>query len=379
MRGPDLVPAVSGGNKKSLGLIVTLAGSIIAFFLGSGFATAQEIVQYFAAYGGLFLFVILLALLIFGYTDMSFLTAGASGRLTHSSQIFRYYAGPVLGRFFDAFTILLCFLSFVVMLGGTNAMLHQQYGAPLGMGAVILAILIVVTVAAGLNGMLSALGKLGPIIIGLVIFIAVATLLKDWSLASDGAAAVDTGQVELMNVGGNPILSAFSYSGFVLLWFATFMAEMGERQGKRTAANAVAVAVGVICVGLTLVSLAIFTHVDELASVDIPSLVLAGRISPAFAYAFSIVIMAGDFTTGAPLLWTVAARFTKEGTRSYRLLTAGLGVAGVVIALFLPYRRLVNIVYGYSGYIGAAFLLCMIIRDLRSWLQGRKDSRKAAA
>ena len=355
-------------QKKERGLYVTvtLAGSIIAFFLGSGFATAQEIVQYFVAYGGLFLPVILLTLLIFGYTDYSFLSAGASGRLSHSSQIFRYYAGPVLGTFFDVFTAVLCFLSFVVMLGGTNAMLHQQYGAPLGLGAVILAVLIVVTVAMGLNGMLATLGKLGPVIIVLVMLIAVGTLFQDWDLAAAGVGQVNSGETELMNVGGNPILSALSYSGFVLLWFATFMAEMGERQGRRRSANAVALAVGVICIGLTLVSLAIFTHVQELATVDIPSLVLAGKIAPWFAYGFSFVIMAGDFTTGAPLLWTVAARFTKEGSRAYRLLTAGLGLAGVGIALFLPYRRLVNIVYGYSGYVGAAFLLCIIVHDLRA-------------
>ena len=372
---------MTAGEKKGLkGLagVVTLAGSIIAFFLGSGFATAQEIVQYFVAYGGLFLPVILLALLIFGYTDYSFLSAGASGKLTHSSQIFRYYCGPILGGFFDVFTLILCFLSFVVMLGGTNAMMHQQYGAPLGMGAVILAILIVVTVASGLNGMLSALGKLGPIIICLVMFIAICTLFQDWDLAAAGAAEVNEGAVELMNVGGNPILSALSYSGFVLLWFATFMAEMGERQGKRRSSNAVAMAVGVICLGLTLVSLAIFTHVEELATVDIPSLVLAGHISPVFAYCFSVVIMAGDFTTGAPLLWTVVARFAKEGSLRYRLLTVGLGVAGVLIALFLPYRRLVNVVYGYSGYIGAAFLVCIIFHDVRGWLKKRSGRSDAA-
>ena len=370
---------MTAGEKKGragLAVVVTLAGSIIAFFLGSGFATAQEIVQYFVAYGSLFLPVILLTLLIFGYTDYSFLTAGASGRLTHSSQIFRHYAGRYLGAFFDGFTILLCFLSFVVMLGGTNAMLHQQYGAPLGLGAIILAILIVVVVAAGLNGMLSALGKLGPIIIALVIFIAVCTLINDGGLAAHGVAQVDSGEVQLMNVGGNPILSALSYSGFVLLWFATFMAEMGERQGKRDSANAVGMAVGVICLGLSLVALAIFTHVEELAAVDIPSLILAGRISPAFAYCFSVVIMAGDFTTGAPLLWTVAARFTKEGTKAYKLLTVGLGVAGVLIALFLPYRRLVNVVYGYSGYIGAAFLVCILFHDIRSRLNKRSAAGK---
>ena len=41
-----------GQNQKvSWNRVLILAGAVIAFTIGSGFATGQEIVQYFTAYG----------------------------------------------------------------------------------------------------------------------------------------------------------------------------------------------------------------------------------------------------------------------------------------------------------------------------------------
>lgn len=360
---------------NTFGRTATFAGAIIAFFLGSGFATAQEILQYFVTYGRLFLAVIFLALLIFAYTDYSFLRAGASGKLAHSSRIFQYYCSKRLGAAFAIFTVLLCYLSFVVMLGGASATLHQQYGAPNGIGAVALCILVVLTVTAGLNGIVDVLSKLGPVIIGLVIFIAVRTIRLDWDGIAAGADLVSEGQVDVLSVGGNPLLSALSYSGFVLLWFAAFMAELGERNDKRTVANAIFLGTGIICVALTAVSLALFPHITELAQVDIPSLVLARKIAPRFGYLFSLVILAGGFTAAVPLLWTAVSRFTREGTLRYKLFAVCLGCLGVGATLFLPYRQLVNLVYGYSGYAGAAFLFCILLHDLRDVWRSKRTPR----
>ena len=79
---------------------------------------------------------------------------------------------------------------------------------------------------------------------------------------------------------------------------------------------------------------------------------------------------------------TLMQRVRKILGALFMVLCAGLvlyaGEDGfVLIALFLPYRRLVNVVYGYSGYIGAAFLVCIIVHDVRSWLNKKSGAEKA--
>ena len=50
--------------------ILMLCGTCISFYIGAGFATMQEVVQYEVSYGSLFWLVILVAAIIYiGLTD----------------------------------------------------------------------------------------------------------------------------------------------------------------------------------------------------------------------------------------------------------------------------------------------------------------------
>lgn len=51
--------------------ILMLCGTSISFYIGAGFATMQEVVQYEASYGSLFWLVILVAAIIYIYTNIS--------------------------------------------------------------------------------------------------------------------------------------------------------------------------------------------------------------------------------------------------------------------------------------------------------------------
>ena len=53
---------------KSIKKIFIIAGACISFYIGAGFATMQEIVQYDASYGSKFPIVILVSAIIYVYT-----------------------------------------------------------------------------------------------------------------------------------------------------------------------------------------------------------------------------------------------------------------------------------------------------------------------
>lgn len=63
------------------------------------------------------------------------------------------------------------------MCGGANSTLTQQWGLPLGTGAVGLTILVICTVIFGLDGILNALSKIGPVIIIMILLIASVTAI----------------------------------------------------------------------------------------------------------------------------------------------------------------------------------------------------------
>ena len=73
--------------------VIKFAGTFIAFLIGSGFATGQEILQYFTSYGLNGVLTGLLMLVLFIYVGASFISAGFSEDFKKGSDIFGYYCG----------------------------------------------------------------------------------------------------------------------------------------------------------------------------------------------------------------------------------------------------------------------------------------------
>lgn len=356
--------------------ILAICGACISFYIGAGFATMQEVVQYEASYGSRFLIVILIAAAIYLYTNISFATNGNRLKLNRGGDIYGVYCG-VFGKkigkcaaiFFDYFSAFFCFMSFVVMCGGANSTLTQQWSAPFGVGAVTLTVLVVVTVVFGLQGIVNALGKIGPIIIAMILLVSVVTSVTGWGNFAGNLTKIDQGSyADVMQQvgGGNPLASGASYGGFVILWFAAFLSELGAKNklkdvniGMLLSAIFIFFAAGVCCVAL-------IGHIDATAAADIPALVLAEQISPVVAVAFAIIICAGIYTSATPLLWTAVRKLADEGTVKYKTITVLAGAVGCGIACFVPYKELINVLYGLNGYLGFVLVFAMVAYDLKT-------------
>lgn len=359
-------------NKMSIAAIIGFTGACIAFYIGAGFATMQEVMQYEASYGSQFWIVIAVAAAIYVYTNISFATNGNRLKLERGGDIYTHYTGKIIGTFFDYFSAFFCYMCFIVMCGGANSTATQQWNLPNGVGAIILTVAVVATAVFGLDGILNALGKLGPIIILLILIVSIITAISGAPNYAANLAAVDAGQYDLTQVGGgNPLASGASYGGFVILWFAAFLAQIGAKNKLKEVNTGMLVSTLFIFGAAAICCLALIGYIGDTATADIPALVLANKINPLFAQAFALIIFAGIYTTAVPLLWTGVGRIAKEGTSRYRTLTIVGGVIGLVAAWFLPYKGLVNILYGLNGYLGFILVGFMLVYDIRTKMSSR--------
>lgn len=356
--------------------IIALCGACISFYIGAGFATMQEVMQYEASYGSAFPVVILIVAIIYIYTNVSFATNGNRLKLKRGGDIYETYCsvfgkkfGKIASIFFDYFSALFCYMSFVVMCGGASSTATQQWGLPVGVGAVILTVLVIITTVFGLDGILKALGKIGPVIVIMILIVAGITAITGAPNLGANMEAIDAGNyADVMKQvgGGNPFASGASYGGFVILWFAAFLAEIGAKNklnevnlGMGMSAVFIFGTAGVCC-------LALIGHIDITAAADIPALVLAKKLSPVLAQIFAMIICAGIYTSAVPLLWTGVRKVAHEGTVKYRVVTIVGGILGCIIAVFVPYKGLINILYGINGYLGFILVFFMIIYDVKT-------------
>lgn len=373
---------MGNSEKVSWKRVLILAGAVIAFTIGSGFATGQEIIQYFTAYGTKSLLVIAVFAVAFLYYNFNFAKAGAEQKFERGNDVYKYFCGKYVGTFCDYYSTIFCYMSFWVMIGGAASTLHQEYGLPQWVGAVILTVLTILTVVGGLNSLVDAIGIVGPIIVVLCIGIGLITCISDGGNIATGLEIIKEGAYEgaaagetIKNAGANWLISGLSYAGFVLLWFASFTAALGAKNKKKDLNYGIIGGTVAVCVAIALVSFAQIANINTpmangeayVWNADIPNLILAMEIWKPFSAIFAIVVFAGIYTTSVPLLYNPAARFAKEGTSQFKILTIVLGIIGLIVGLFLPFRVLVNVIYVLNGYVGAVLILFMIWKNIKDF------------
>lgn len=359
-------------------LVLTIAGAVLAFLIGSGFASGQEILQYFASYQYESILVGIVIILVLCFANYCFVFAGNREKFTKGSEVFNYYCGPVVGRFFDYFAAIFCYMSFVVMLGGISATVTQQFGIPGVVGAVGLALCAGLTVIFGLDAIVNIISKIGPALVLLSVIIGLFSLFGSWNEVPVGAELIKSKEVKVMQASTNWLLAGCSYGGFCLMWLAGFMAQLGseyERNGKELQLGQF-IGVTMLVVACIVVGFAQVGNIREVAGTQVPNLVLAQKLAPMLANGFAIIIILAIYTTACPLLWTVSARFTEQGSSRYKIFTAILAVVGCFVALEIPFSTLVNYIYVINGYGGALLIIFMVVKLFRLRMSGELTRRQ---
>ncbi|MFB0918847.1 MAG: hypothetical protein QMB63_07260 [Clostridiaceae bacterium] len=337
------------------------AGAIIALLIGSGFATGQEIVQYFTAFGWYGVLSIGLMFILLSYVMIEFMRAGKAERFENGNDIFYYYGGKIIGAFYDYFSIFFIFLTFTVMIAGAGATGEQQFGWPIYYGGIAIGILAILTCITGLTKIVDIIGAIGPVIAVLAIILGIMSIVMYFPELTQ--VSQNLAKYPVMKASPNWVLSSLSYVGFSLVLLAAFLSQIGKNSKSMINAKAGAI------MGASGFSLAIFigylgllAALPLIAGSQIPNLVIAANINPRFAFIFSILIFAGIFTTTVPLLWSVVARFSKEETPKFRVLTVFVGILGIVVGLLMKFDKLVNIVYVLNGYVGIFLIVLMLVK-----------------
>ena len=90
-------------NKGNIKEILQLAGTYISVCIGSGFATGQEIMQFFTAFGWLGVGTALVSMFLFSSLGAMLLHDGHTHQTNSDREIWVRYCGTKLGTVIDIF------------------------------------------------------------------------------------------------------------------------------------------------------------------------------------------------------------------------------------------------------------------------------------
>lgn len=364
--------------------VFQFAGTLVGTLIGSGFASGQEVMQFFTSYGTAGILGSIVTTILFGVLGAVFMNYGYKHVRTADFSSFRFFCGKYVGTFLEWFTILFCFLVGIIMISGAGATINQYFGLPQFVGSILIAVLALASALLGMSRIVNLLGSIGPVAIIFLILIALYALAVNFGgLADADAAIASAGDSVVRGVGDSNawwIVGAVMYVAYNILAGVPFISKMGTEAHSQKEAilgglfGGLLLGACAICLNLAMLA----TYADVSAQ-EVPALQFATMISPAIGVVFAIVLLIMIYNTIVPMVISVANQLVdeKKDPVKYKGAIVAL-VAVMLIGGQLPFSTLVNIVYPFVGYFGIAFMVIILVQYVRWHFVGAPKEEEVA-
>lgn len=358
-------------NSVSLKTVLIAAGASTAYHIGSGFASGQEVMQFFGSWGSFWpLIVPLISGIILTVYCCRGYQAGSDEQFENPSIAYEFYCGKYVAKFMDIFSIIMIACTGVVMFAGCGSAIHQYLGTPVWVGAVVLGVVSIFVVCLGLEKVAQVLGCMGIVIIAAIIFIGIVTMAKMGFNVADAQKHVleyvDQGKVLQAGLFGiyNPVLSGFFYGGNLVCMSFPFIVSLGKSMKNKKEAVASGIVSGLmLTAGIYFVLYIVLMNLDYIVATDAQILTIAcvDQVMPIMRLPFTIVIVLGIFTTITGYLWIIGRRFAPDGTAKQRIIVIATTLVGILLGSVLPFGTLINILYPFVGVVGIILFVIILV------------------
>lgn len=338
-------------NKREIS-IFAVAATYIGTVVGAGFASGQEVLQFFGYHGIMGFLGLIIAVLMFIVYGYIILALG--NRLNASShyEVIMAAGGPFFGRIIDLIIIFFLFGALTAMIAGSGAIFKEQFGLPSALGGVVMAILSVITVLTGIAGVISAISFVVPLLLLGVLAVSILAIFY-----SPDIAVISRTYMPFKAAVHNFLLSGIIYASYNLVMSVAILAPLGREVKTRSGLKWGAILGGAgLGAGAFLILIAILTNMPAASGYQIPMLYIAGRFSYTLKLIYSFILIAEIYTTAVGNLYGFIARLTDAGSTKYKIYTVVTGGVALIVSRF-GFAKLVHYLYPVAGYAGIIMLI----------------------
>ncbi len=347
-------------NKRA---VIRFAGAFIAWVIGSGFATGQEVLQFFTSYGYLSYGVIIINLIGFLFLGRIIFINGFKHKKTASFNHFKYYCGKRVGQIYSLLIPVILALIMPIFISGAGATFFECFGIKHYIGSAIMAIAVLYAYLIGFERLLKIVSSIGPFIIIFLILVGLISIFKNYPNFS-GVKEYTISLNEFKPV-SNWFLSGILYLSLVFLGGSTYFTKIGmTAENKKDAKYGALWGALALVLAIAIINTAILLNAGDVLKLAVPVLFLAKKISILFGGFFSIVVLLGMFSACSTMMWSVCSRFIWGGKRGNKVFAVFITICIYILGL-LPFGRLIAIFYPFIGYAGLIYMFCVAYRGLK--------------
>ncbi|MCG7336084.1 hypothetical protein MHZ95_12500 [Sporosarcina sp. ACRSM] len=345
-----------------------MGAAFIGVIVGAGFASGQEILQFFTSFGAIGIAGSIVATLFFAFIGMNLTQLGSRLQTTSHQKVIYHICGRYLGVVVDVIITFFLFGVTVVMFSGAGAIFEQQFGIPSVIGSILMTVITIISVTFSVQKVITLISAFTPFLLLIVIIITVYSVMN-FDFASADLQAVAASQ---SRGASHWLLGAVLYVSYNIAAGAAMLTVMGGtvKDEKVAAWGGI---IGGLGLGLLiiLINVSMLTQLKEIASVPMPMLVLANSMSPVMSTIFSIILLGMIYNTAVGMLYAFTARTVKPETKKFKGAVVLFGLAAFG-ASFVGFITLVGTVYPTMGYLGFTLIGAIIF----AWAMKKRAPQK---
>lgn len=348
-----------------------IALAYMSVVIGGGFASGNEVLQFFTGYGLAGIAGSVVSALLFAFLGMHIARISSVMQASSHKQVLYSLFGTQGGLAID---VLLSFFLYgvgVAMLAGAGSTLAQQFGLPPLAGSILMTLLVIGTLCLNVRGIINLISAVMPFLLVMILAITVYSIYTSTGTQEELSQAA--GEIQTITFLGMDIsnwaVSGLLYASFnIAVGFPMLAVIGGLTQSPRAAS--LGGTVGGLGLGALIIvlNIGLFANLDKLQGVEIPTLLLSNAIHPWLAVLMSLALICMIYSTAVGMFFAFSARFAIAETGKFKILSAIFTLVGLGLSQ-VGFTKLVGTVYPMLGVVGLVLIIAIAI----SWAKARKQ------
>jgi uncharacterized membrane protein YkvI len=345
--------------------IIRVACIYAASIIGAGFASGQEIMQFFSTYKTGGFYGVLLAGVLFGVIGCIVLSRVYDGRIRNYEEFIFPMFGWHIGWIIEIAVTLFMFCMYSIMVAGAADVLSETLGLPQRFAVLIMGIICMLFILTNIKGIAVLSSVVTPVLVAGIILSGIYIIIMKESPASAFPAY-------LSRITDNWFFSSLLYVSYNSIPAVMMMCSMFPYlKTRRTAAAAGILGGAVLSLAALVINTVISLFYPSAVEKEIPVMdILYSLSSPAgslYALLLWLAMLISAVTSG----FCFTDRISNSLKVSRKVLAFLLCAAAVPLSA-LGFSRLISLVYPVFGYLGLFMIIVMLITCITAQLYGRK-------
>lgn len=318
-----------------------IAGNFAGTIMGAGFASGQELTQFFLVYGSMGLAGLLITCLLFIWLVIHILEISYQIKATSYHELLYYVCGKKIGFLLDGMISVFLFGALTITLAGAGTLFQATFDLPYALGLGIMAFFLLVTTLYGLEGITTANLLITPVVTITLVIIGLNSLLHHQLTLSMIHFPPQTIDLPAPHW----LLASLLYLSYNLVMSTAVLVPLGSAIPKRSERVLGSLVGGILLLFLAgLITLVVMVHYPTSLDYEIPMLFVASSQHVVHHASYIFVFVAALYTTGLACLYGCATK-----------VTAATGLSRRISLLLLLILSLFFSTAGFSNLIGMIF------------------------